>query len=509
MKRVIVVISLIFIIALLLAGGVKGKVGNPIFYQTNSSRDIELGGPFESSGNNSRYALTEAIVEDKTFFLNDERAQFSSPDIVYFRGNYFSIFMPGVSLMGVPFYMLGKVFGLAQLFTFLSVTILALLNVFLVIRLAKKLKVGMAAAIISGAIFIFATNAFAYAFTFTQHHLSVTLLLLALINVLSKRTLVSNIILGVILTMAAIVDTPNVFLLSPIGLYAIYKHFKSERLHNKLKLSIKLKIVGIIMGIVPILAIFGWYNYSLTETLTKLPQNIGRAPFEQLSQDRTGISESTGNLSLVNLPFNPRRQLSGFNILLFNNERGLFFYSPVLLFGLLGLVLAYRSRDDKIKNLAVLSSAIIATNVVIYSMFHDPWGGWAFGPRYLIPSAAIISIFIGIGLQKIKRNILFLLAFLILAVYSLVINISGGITTTQVPPKVEAVNLAKPIPYTYLYNFDLINTNFSGSLVYNLYLAEFISVRLFLYTLTGTAFGGLMAILYVMWRNDLREEKIK
>jgi len=508
MKRVIIGFILIFTFILLLAGGIKGREGNPIYYQTATERDIDLGGPFESSGNNSRYALTEAIVEDKTFFLNSERAKFSSPDIVYSGGNYISIFMPGVSLLGVPFYMVGKVVGLPQLFTYLSTAIFALINAFLVIKLAGKLKVSFAASVIAGAIFLFGTSAFAYAFTFTQHHASVTFMLIALINVLNKRTFLNNVALGVILVMAALVDTPNIFLLAPIGVYAIYKHITSEKLQNRLKLSLKLNIVGLIVGILPFLILFGWYNYSLTGSYAKLPQNIGRSPYEEVTRDQLGPSESKGNLSLVTLPFNPRRQLSGFNILLFNSERGLFFYSPVLVIGILGLAFAYRMRDDKVKTLAVLSSAIVAVNIVLYSMFHDPWGGWAFGPRYLIPSAAIISIFIAFALHKFRRNILLVAAFALLAAYSLLINITGGITTTRVPPKVEAINLADPIDYTYFYNFDLISANFSSSLVYNLYLVDFVSARLFLYTLVGTVLSLIIVILYVLWQKDLGKEKL-
>ena len=198
MKEKLLIFLFILISFLLLSLTIKGKAGSPIFYQSPQERDTKVGGPFESSGNNSRYVLTEAIVEDQTFFLDDARARLATPDIVEYNGRYFSIFAPGVAFLGVPFYILGKTIGFPQLLTFSSTTLLALVNLFLVAKLARNLGAGLYTASLSGFIFLFATNALSYSASFTQHHASTTLILLALLNAIGKRTLIKNILLGLI-----------------------------------------------------------------------------------------------------------------------------------------------------------------------------------------------------------------------------------------------------------------------------------------------------------------------
>lgn len=450
---------------------VKGQAGNPIYYQSPQEKDTKVGGPFESSGNNSRYALTEAIVEDKTLFFDNERAAFSAPDIVYFNGKYFSLFAPGISFLGIPFYILGKAVGFPQLFTFLSTSLLALINTFLIIRLAAKFNVGFYRSIVAGFIFLFATNAFSYALTFTQHHASVSLMLLALLNALSKRTLRNNILLGSIFAAGVLIDIANIFLLSPIMIYVLVKHLEVDKLKKRFNVALKLNIIGLLIGFVPLIVLFGWYNYNLTGSPTTLGQNIGRSdyPAKQITQN-VDDGQTSNKLSFPSLPFNPRKQLTGFSILIASSERGIFFYSPILLIGVLGFFIGYNSRDEKVKKLTILSLTVVAMNAVLYSMFHDPWGGWAFGPRYLIPSAAILAVATGLAIEKFKRNLLFILFFSILLAYSIGVNLLGALTTTQVPPKVEAIPLA--MKWNYLLNWDMFTSGQTSSLFYKIFLTD-------------------------------------
>ena len=139
-------------------------------------------------------------------------------------------------------------------------------------------------------------------------------------------------------------------------------------------------------------------------------------------------------------------------------------------------------------------------------MFGDPWGGWAFGPRYLIPAAAILSAATGLTISRFRRNIPFIITFIVLLAYSLGVNTIGAMTTTQVPPKVEAVNLPDPIPHTYEYNLQLIDKNFSSSLVYNLYLFKIMSVKDFLYGYYAIALIVMVCMyLFVLFEKEKTE----
>ena len=74
--------------------------------------------PFELSPERGRYALTMSVVENNSFFFTTPIARFVVPDLGYIGGKYVSLFAPGVSLLAVPLYSLGKSLGLAQIMTF-------------------------------------------------------------------------------------------------------------------------------------------------------------------------------------------------------------------------------------------------------------------------------------------------------------------------------------------------------------------------------------------------------
>ena len=135
--------------------------------------------------------------------------------------------------------------------------------------------------------------------------------------------------------------------------------------------------------------------------------------------------------------------------------------------------------------------------VLTYSMFDDPWGGWSFGPRYMIPAISILCVFISTSLDKFYRNFVFMFFAFLLLVYSIFVNSLGVFTTTAVPPKQEAENLVTPIPYTYEYGKKIITSGKNSSLLYNLFLKDNISTVNYLVIFIG-AVGGLFFLLYIL-----------
>lgn len=499
------ILGLSFVIAItFFALTLKGD-SDPTYFQTK--KDSRVTSPFESTGSNSRYALTEAIIKYNTVFFNDELARFASPDIVRYNGKYSTLFTPGVSFLGLPLFVIGDSIGFPQLSTFLLNVVFAVLNFILVGRIARKLGAGYIASILSGFLFIFGTNAFSYAHTFTQHESSATLLLLALLNCIGKRTLFKNIWLGILLGIGILVDIPNAFMMAPLLIYAGLKNFSVEKVAEKTKLSLKLSVVGFIIGVLPFIALFGWYNQLATGSPTKLAQLIGRIDYQagdvNRSDAQVGINESKRDPYAQILPYNTRDQVNGFFILLVSNERGWWYYSPMLAIGILGLYQAY--KNTKTRTLAILAGSVIGIDILSYAMFGDPWGGWSFGPRYLIPASAMACTGIGVAVSHFQKNKIFTFIFMILVTLSLAISLLGALTTNSVPPRVESVAMPDPIPYTYEYNIELLNKNMSSALVFNAYAASFMDARYyFIYLFVGISAAVL--ILYVLSYWDKREE---
>lgn len=492
LKKILLAIPVILITIFLLALSVKGDVGNPIAFQ--DSYDTRVGGPFESSGSTSRFALVKSIIDNNTVFFNTDLAKFASPDVVGFEGKYSTLFTPGVSFAALPFYYVGKIFGLSQLGAYLSTTTFTFFNMVLIYLISKKFKAGEVLSIISGLIFGLGTSALAYSNSMTQHHLSVFLILLSILNASGKRNILNNLLFGLIFGAGALVDIPNVFMMMPAGLYVFARHFIVENHTEKLKLKIKLAFIALMIGVLPMIGLFAWYNYQTVGSYTKLAQSVGRTDIfasDEIKAVNKRWAETSTEAKRA-IPFATRDQLNGFYILLVSDERGIFYYNPIIIFGIAGLILAIRNKNNS--SIAVLIASTASVNIILYSMFGDPWGGWSFGPRYLIPSLALFSTGIGYALSKFIRNPFVILAFVLTLIYSVTVSVLGATTTDLVPPKVEALNLAVTVPYTYFYNIQLVQTENAGVLIYNLFLRNLVNVETYVYFYSATTLTLILSL---------------
>ena len=194
--------------------------------------------------------------------------------------------------------------------------------------------------------------------------------------------------------------------------------------------------------------------------------------------------------------FQTRNVLFGFYIHFISPDRGIIRYTPVALLGVLGLVLALKRKVI----IVPLLTAVACANILLYSMWGDPWGGWAFGSRYMIPSYAILSIFIALLLTFWRKKYFLMPFFAIAAFYSIAVNTLGAITTSALPPQVEVLNLEKLSglvqKYTYERNWDLLLTGDSKSFVYQAFLKNYISSFQF-YMILTVSICALVTVLLV------------
>ena len=153
--------------------------------------------------------------------------------------------------------------------------------------------------------------------------------------------------------------------------------------------------------------------------------------------------------------------------------------------------------------IAVVIVGAVLANILLYAMWGDPWGGWAFGSRYLIPSYALLSIMTAYFLTKHAGKTLVLLIFTLVAFYSISVNTIGALTSNRNPPQVEVLSLealsGKQEKYSFDRNVDMLRSNKSKSLFFqtvgNRYLSAweyYLSISLLL--------GSVMAILVVVLR---------
>lgn len=85
---------------------------------------------------------------------------------------------------------------------------------------------------------------------------------------------------------------------------------------------------------------------------------------------------------------------------LISPNRGLLIFSPVLLFSLSGFVLAMRARDDRGLHLA-FAATVVFHLLIVSSHANDWWGGWTFGPRFMIDILPYMAYFFAFNLRAI------------------------------------------------------------------------------------------------------------
>ena len=114
----------------------------------------------------------------------------------------------------------------------------------------------------------------------------------------------------------------------------------------------------------------------------------------------------------------------GFAGLLVSPSRGLFVYSPFMVFGFVGAVMAW--RDPQHYAPLIPLQAAVLVQIVLAAMWFDWWGGFSYGPRPLVDAGVfltllMIPILARVGPANWIRGI-----FVTLLLYSVAVQVIGA-----------------------------------------------------------------------------------
>lgn len=471
--KTITAIFTILVSAIVLVATLRGVPGNPSPQEIRENlRDAEK--PFELSPERGRYAIIQSFVEDKSLSFSKDVAEYVVPDLGYKNGKFVSLFAPGVSFVALPFYLIGKSYQLAQVGAFATNSLFALLNLILISLIVKKLTKNYFAGLVAGLTFVFGTIALAYSATLYQHHITSFLLLFSLYLLLDKAKFYTAFLVLLFFGLSFFVEYPNVVFFLPILTLLLTRHVSIEELSDKSLLKIKstlfIGVAGLLLSLIPTFL----YNSNAYGSPTQLAGTV--RGIKSLTIDwetgsvQSGLEKQNTKTALGF--FKTEKLPNSMTVLLTSKDRGLVYFSPVVLLGLLGIYSLYKKRKD----IAYAVVGVIGVILLLYGMWGDPWGGWAFGPRYLIPAIAFAAVLLGVAIHAYGRRWWFIILFAALFIYSSLVSLAGALTTNQLPPSVEIDYLKYP-KLIFLYNFDLIKQGMSGSFVYNNFFKNIVTLQ--------------------------------
>ncbi len=321
----------------------------------------------------------------------------ASGDIGYIpaTGHFHPNKPPGTSFLALPgyfaIYHIEKACGIdpdhwltievnAWLTSALSVGLVSALGCLLFFRLACDLSGGaVAASILATLSLAFGTTFFPFATLLFDHAATASLLVAAFyfIRVGARRQDRGGACFALAGLCAGLATITNYIAFLAIVLLGIYLLARAR--HSKARAA-----VLFVSGAIPPFLLICWYGWSCFGSPFRLSTQFQNPLF---------MDESGAFLGMFPIPHSfadIRNILSIAVVLLISPFRGLFFFAPVLLLSLYGCWRWLRNRDTLPE--ALLCLATFGLFFGVNAWFNGYHGGFAAGPRYLIPGIPFLAL---------------------------------------------------------------------------------------------------------------------
>ncbi len=464
---------------------------------------------FELSHERSSYATLLSLAERNKVDLTRELADVSAPDAGFYKGRFFSFFPPGIAYVGLPFYKLGQYFNLSLFFVYSTEIIFAVLSLIVLFKISKeifKLPVWTACfVVISTGIGSTFLN---FVITFYQHVPSVFFLLTAYYSVYRYRNSIKFGFLWASLFWSCFgasifFDYPNLILMSPILIYFLVSGVKVSIFSSSYKVSVRNSFLLSMLVISVWIGMHVVYNYKNFDNWKRFSNSLPRyAPhfkdtFEEVTKEDT--EKVASEKEAISYSLNETSFINGLWVILFQTNKGLWIFYPIYFFSFLGL---WKLRKNLNPDL-IIPLGIMLVNLFLYASFHDPWGGWGWGPRYLIPSIPCAAIYFGVWLSGRKYVLGRKLLALLLFSYASAVSLLGVVGKNHIIPKPESELDLYIRPLNFWTGYKFVQRGENGTFLYNTFLRDKMRPITYYYLLAGTS---IVICVFTLWVVPLKKE---
>lgn len=471
--------------------------GNGPVWQILQLRDVP-GSPFETSLTRGRLALIQAIADDKSYII-DKYARGAFPDVLYADGHYYSVFVPGAAFIAVPLYMIGKQYNLGVLSAFLLGPIFTFLVALCTYNTLRIIGFQRSVSLLSTFVILFGTSIYPYTGILNAHPVSAFSISLAMLGAslvfMQKRHAIGNILFWFAFGLGLITDYPNGISLVPLGVALFFFSFRVVSMEARKVLSVNLSfflaILFACVGIIPLLlythALFGTYLSTVeTHQIQGYVDEKG-AKVYTLSDDP--MFYLTHKVLHNPLKLDPHFTIKGVYTLLFSPERGLFFYSPILLLFYFGI----STLAKKSPYLAYGAFSSVVITILTYGSYSDYGGGWSFGTRFLVGVMPFMALFLAAAIER-YNTAFFSALFGTLGTISIAINTLGALTSRVNPSPLEKEYFNCNLACSFLRELPLIQHGKYMSFAYTEYFQSMMNRQLFFALLLGS----LLVVFYIL-----------
>ncbi len=473
----------------------RGAYGNfSTIDQLSTIRDRV--GPFESSHEMSSYATTLSLIQNKTISFGKPLADFSGSDVGFFKGKFYSFFPPGVAVAVIPLYLLGSNFNLALVFAYGTVVLITIINLIYLFKICREVfNFPVWVSVFCVFIFGFGSTAWSYSITIYQHQFVVFFLLVSFYATWRYRKAdhirwVWATLIWILYGISIYFDYPNVIILSPIIVYFFLSSISLEKDKTEVRFKMNKVFPLTLLIFFGIILSFLYYNYTVFGNWKTLHNTLPAYIWTNTEKIKVENQEGVIQKSSLIQGFKEKSIITNSEILLISKNRGILFFTPIFILACFSIVGIKRRLNLE----TIILLCVLGVTFLLYCSWGDPWGGEAYGSRYLIPIMPILSIFVADFLYQTR----FKVATFILFVYSSAVALLGALTTNMVIQGYKEITRNKKADF--FYNLDFLKDGKSGSFIYNNFFIDDISLVHYFFVIYGLLLVTVIFVLFILPR---------